>query len=71
LERARLFVMIGTAEDHHSNPLKKEISAFKRRGGRFTILKIGFHAVIPQGALSEGGSAGLRVFAVTEDGRAR
>jgi anaerobic selenocysteine-containing dehydrogenase len=35
LERARLFVMIGTAEDHHSNPLKAELSKFKRKGGKF------------------------------------
>ena len=35
LERSRLFVMIGTAEDHHSNPLKIAISKFKRSGGRF------------------------------------
>ena len=35
LERAKLFVMIGTAEDHHSNPLKIAISKFKRSGGRF------------------------------------
>jgi anaerobic selenocysteine-containing dehydrogenase len=35
LERAKLFVMLGTAEDHHSNPLKIAISKFKRDGGRF------------------------------------
>jgi len=35
LERAKLFIMIGTAEDHHSNPLKKDIAEFKRHGGRF------------------------------------
>ena len=35
LDRAKLFVMIGTAEDHHSNPLKIAISKFKRDGGRF------------------------------------
>jgi anaerobic selenocysteine-containing dehydrogenase len=35
LERAKLFVMLGTAEDHHSNPLKIAISKFKRNGGRF------------------------------------
>ena len=35
LDRARLFVMIGTAEDHHSNPMKIAISKFKRAGGRF------------------------------------
>ncbi|MBS1172412.1 MAG: putative molybdopterin oxidoreductase family protein, partial [Proteobacteria bacterium] len=28
LDRAKLFVMIGTAEDHHSNPLKIAISKF-------------------------------------------
>jgi anaerobic selenocysteine-containing dehydrogenase len=35
LDRAKLFVMLGTAEDHHSNPLKIAISKFKRSGGRF------------------------------------
>jgi len=35
LERAKLFIMIGTAEDHHSNPMKIELSKFKRSGGRF------------------------------------
>jgi anaerobic selenocysteine-containing dehydrogenase len=35
LDRAKLFVMIGTAEDHHSNPLKMAISRFKRNGGKF------------------------------------
>ena len=35
LERAKLFVMIGTAEDHHSNPMKIALSKFKRAGGRF------------------------------------
>ena len=38
LERAKLFVMIGTAEDHHSNPLKIAISKFKRDGGRFVSI---------------------------------
>ena len=38
LERAKLFVMIGTAEDHHSNPLKTAISGFKRAGGRFVAI---------------------------------
>ncbi|NDF04199.1 MAG: formate dehydrogenase, partial [Betaproteobacteria bacterium] len=35
LDRAKLFVMLGTAEDHHSNPLKISLSKFKRQGGRF------------------------------------
>ncbi|TKC83090.1 formate dehydrogenase [Trinickia terrae] len=38
LERAKLFFMIGTAEDHHSNPLKIAISKFKREGGRFIAI---------------------------------
>jgi len=35
LDRSKLFVMVGTAEDHHSNPLKMAISKFKRQGGKF------------------------------------
>ncbi len=38
LERAKLFVMIGTAEDHHSNPMKAALSKFKRDGGRFIAI---------------------------------
>ncbi len=38
LGRAKLFFMFGTAEDHHSNPLKIAISKFKRRGGRFVSI---------------------------------
>ncbi|WP_418314843.1 molybdopterin-dependent oxidoreductase [Piscinibacter sakaiensis] len=48
LERAKLFVMIGTAEDHHSNPLKVEISKFKRAGGRFISInpvRTGYSAI--------------------------
>jgi anaerobic selenocysteine-containing dehydrogenase len=48
LDRAKLFVMIGTAEDHHSNPLKIALSAFKRRGGRFISInpvRTGYSAI--------------------------
>ena len=38
LEHAKLFLMIGTAEDHHSNPMKIALSRFKRRGGRFIAI---------------------------------
>ena len=38
LDSAKLFLMIGTAEDHHSNPLKIAISKFKRAGGRFIAI---------------------------------
>ncbi|TVP89848.1 MAG: formate dehydrogenase [Thioalkalivibrio sp.] len=48
LERSKLFVMIGTAEDHHSNPLKIAISKFKREGGRFISInpvRTGYSAI--------------------------
>ena len=48
LERARLFIMIGTAEDHHSNPMKMALSRFKRNGGRFISInpvRTGYSAI--------------------------
>ena len=48
LDRAKLFVMIGTAEDHHSNPMKIAISRFKRNGGRFISInpvRTGYSAI--------------------------
>ena len=43
LDRAKLFVMIGTAEDHHSNPLKIAISKFKRSGRPLHLDQSGAH----------------------------
>ena len=48
LEHAKLFVMIGTAEDHHSNPMKIALSKFKRSGGRFISInpvRTGYSAI--------------------------
>ncbi len=48
LERAKLFIMIGTAEDHHSNPMKVALSRFKRNGGRFISInpvRTGYSAI--------------------------
>jgi anaerobic selenocysteine-containing dehydrogenase len=48
LERAKLFIMIGTAEDHHSNPLKIELAHFKRNGGKFISInpvRTGYSAI--------------------------
>lgn len=48
LEQAKLFIMLGTAEDHHSNPLKMEISKFKRHGGYFVSvnpIRTGYSAI--------------------------
>jgi anaerobic selenocysteine-containing dehydrogenase len=48
LDSAKLFVMLGTAEDHGSNPLKIAISKFKRAGGRFVSVnpvRTGYSAI--------------------------
>ncbi|MCP5141838.1 MAG: molybdopterin-dependent oxidoreductase [Gammaproteobacteria bacterium] len=48
LDRAKLFVMIGTAEDHHSNPMKMALSKFKRNGGKFISInpvRTGYSAI--------------------------
>ncbi len=48
LERSKLFIMIGTAEDHHSNPLKSALGKFKRSGGRFVSInpiRTGYSAI--------------------------
>jgi sulfite dehydrogenase (quinone) subunit SoeA len=55
LERSKLFVMIGTAEDHHSNPMKIAISKFKREGGRFISInpvRTGYSAIATSGCPS-------------------
>jgi len=38
LDRSKLFIMIGTAEDHHSNPMKMALARFKRQGGKFIAI---------------------------------
>ena len=38
LARSKLFIMIGTAEDHHSNPMKMALAEFKRNGGKFIAI---------------------------------
>jgi anaerobic selenocysteine-containing dehydrogenase len=48
LDRAKLLVMIGTAEDHHSNPIKIALGKFKRAGGRFISInpvRTGYSAI--------------------------
>ena len=49
LDRAKLFVMIGTAEDHHSNPLKIAISKLQaRRRAQFVSvnpIRTGYSAI--------------------------
>ena len=67
LDRAKLFVMIGTAEDHHSNPLKMAISKFKRRGGRFisiTPVRTGYSAIADEWVPIKPGTDGALLLAI-------
>ncbi|HEX6321321.1 MAG TPA: molybdopterin-dependent oxidoreductase, partial [Burkholderiales bacterium] len=68
LERAKLFVMLGTAEDHHSNPLKIAISEFKRRGGRFVSInpvRTGYSAIADEWVPIRPGTDGALLLALT------
>ena len=67
LERARLFVMMGTAEDHHSNPLKVAISKFKRGGGRFISInpvRTGYSAIADEWIPIKPGTDGALLMAL-------
>ena len=70
LERARLFFMIGTAEDHHSNPLKIAISKFKRRGGRFVSInpvRTGYSAIADEWVPIKPGTDGALLLALIHE----
>ena len=67
LDRAKLFVMIGTAEDHHSNPLKVAISKFKRDGGRFVSInpiRTGYSAIADEWVPIKPGTDGALLLAL-------
>ena len=67
LDRAKLFVMIGTAEDHHSNPLKIAISKFKRGGGRFVSInpiRTGYSAIADEWVPIKPGTDGALLLAL-------
>ena len=67
LERAKLFVMLGTAEDHHSNPLKIAISRFKRNGGRFVSVnpvRTGYSAIADEWVPIRPGTDGALLLAL-------
>ncbi|CCD35741.1 unnamed protein product [Candidatus Paraburkholderia kirkii UZHbot1] len=62
LDQAKLFFMIGTAEDHHSNPLKIAISKFKRAGGRFIAInpvRTGYAAIADEWGVRPGTDGAL------------
>lgn len=70
LERAKLFVMIGTAEDHHSNPLKIAISKFKRRGGKFISInpvRTGYSAIADEWVPIKPGTDGALLLALVHE----
>ncbi len=70
LERAKLFVMIGTAEDHHSNPLKIAISKFKRQGGRFISInpvRTGYSAIADEWVPIRPGTDGALLLALIHE----
>jgi anaerobic selenocysteine-containing dehydrogenase len=70
LDRAKLFVMIGTAEDHHSNPLKIAISKFKRAGGRFVSInpvRTGYSAIADEWIPIRPGTDGALMLALCHE----
>jgi len=70
LERAKLLVMIGTAEDHHSNPLKMELSRFKRNGGRFISVnpvRTGYSAIADEWIPIKPGTDNALFLAITRE----
>jgi sulfite dehydrogenase (quinone) subunit SoeA len=70
LERAKLFVMIGTAEDHHSNPMKAALSKFKRAGGRFVAInpiRTGYAAIADEWIPIRPGTDGALFMAIIRE----
>ncbi|HQR71486.1 MAG TPA: molybdopterin oxidoreductase family protein [Burkholderiaceae bacterium] len=70
LDRAKLFVMIGTAEDHHSNPLKIALSKFKRAGGRFVSInpvRTGYSAIADEWVPIKPGTDGALLLALVHE----
>ena len=70
LDRAKLFVMIGTAEDHHSNPLKMSLSKFKRQGGKFISInpvRTGYSAIADEWVPIKPGTDGALFLALIHE----
>jgi sulfite dehydrogenase (quinone) subunit SoeA len=70
LDRAKLFVMLGTAEDHHSNPLKIALSKFKRDGGRFISInpvRTGYSAIADEWIPIKPGTDGALLLALIHE----
>ena len=70
LDRAKLFIMFGTAEDHHSNPMKVELSHFKRNGGRFISVnpvRTGYSAIADEWVPIKTGTDGAMLLAIIHE----
>ncbi len=70
LDHAKLFIMIGTAEDHHSNPLKIELSKFKRNGGKLIAInpiRSGYAAVADEWIPIKPGTDGALILAISRE----
>lgn len=70
LDRAKLFVMIGTAEDHHSNPMKAALSKFKRAGGKFISInpvRTGYAAIADEWIPIRPGTDGAMLMALIRE----
>ncbi len=70
LERSRLFIMLGTAEDHHSNPMKIALAKFKRNGGRFIAInpvRTGYAAIADEWVPIKPGTDGALLLAIIRE----
>ncbi len=70
LDRSKLFIMVGTAEDHHSNPLKMAISKFKRQGGKFISInpvRTGYSAIADEWIPIKPGTDGALLLALVHE----
>lgn len=70
LDRAKLFVMIGTAEDHHSNPMKIELGKYKKAGGRFIAInpvRTGYAAIADEWIPIRPGTDGALLLALVHE----
>ncbi|MBZ0070490.1 MAG: molybdopterin oxidoreductase family protein [Gammaproteobacteria bacterium] len=70
LDRSKLFIMIGTAEDHHSNPLKMALSKFKRNGGKFISInpvRTGYSAIADEWVPIKPGTDGALLLALINE----
>jgi sulfite dehydrogenase (quinone) subunit SoeA len=70
LERSKLFVMLGTAEDHHSNPMKIALAKFKRNGGKFISvnpIRTGYAAIADEWVPIKPGTDGAFILAIIHE----